>query len=226
MAQTQDQPAEAKPSLLARVFGSHIARTIGIVGVAFSLFQGFQPFLQFSRFMAYLVDHWRNFTRGLWIWIASLVKLDLTEWALDLLTLILFLIVFTVRGTLSKTEKEYAKDQSITYRLCIWLENRGESSVIIFLAVYVGCMLVFSLATFLSLYPHIGFGWALMAAIIVGITYRIIAVNVPNPWNASFGYATALDAERVTIILICLLVVNYLAPYSHAIEAWFREASK
>jgi hypothetical protein len=53
MAEEQQTPA--KPSLIARVFGSRIAQAVGIFGVAFSLFQGLEPFLKFSRFMAYLV---------------------------------------------------------------------------------------------------------------------------------------------------------------------------
>jgi hypothetical protein len=57
--------------------GSRIAQAIGIFGVAFTLFQGLEPFLEFSRFMSYLVNRWRELTRGLWIWLASFVHLDL-----------------------------------------------------------------------------------------------------------------------------------------------------
>jgi hypothetical protein len=94
----QEQAAEAKPSLLTRVFGSRIAQAVGIFGVAFTMFQGFEPFLKFSRLMAYLVNHWRELTQGLWRWLVSFVHLDLPGWALDLATLSLFILLFTVRG--------------------------------------------------------------------------------------------------------------------------------
>jgi hypothetical protein len=95
MAEEQETPA--KPSLIERVFGSQIAQAVGVFGVAFTLFQGLEPFLKFSRFMAYLVNHWREWTRGFWSWLASFIHLDLPAWALDLLTLISFILIFTVR---------------------------------------------------------------------------------------------------------------------------------
>jgi hypothetical protein len=97
MAQAQEQAAEAKQSLLGRVFGSPIAQSLGIFGVAWTLLQGLETFLKFSRAMAYLINHWRELTRGFWSWLLSLVSLDLPVWTSDLLTLCIFILLFTLR---------------------------------------------------------------------------------------------------------------------------------
>jgi hypothetical protein len=96
MVPEQQPPPQA--SLLSRVFGSRIAQTIGIFGVAFTLFQGLDPFLEFSRFMTYLVDHWRELTREVWIWLASFFDLDMPPVLLDLLTVVSFIALFTIRS--------------------------------------------------------------------------------------------------------------------------------
>ena len=76
MAPEQQLEPSPQPSLIARVLGNQIAQTIGIFGIAFTLFQGLEPFLKFSRFMSYLVLHWQDLTRALWSWLASFVQLD------------------------------------------------------------------------------------------------------------------------------------------------------
>jgi hypothetical protein len=104
----QEQEADAKQSLISRVFGSKFAQSLGILGIGWTLFQGLEPFLKFSRFMAYLVTHWREFTRAIWSWLGSFVNLDLPVWALDLMTTFFFFVLFGGQCTTaghSRTER-------------------------------------------------------------------------------------------------------------------------
>jgi hypothetical protein len=94
----QEQEAEAKQSLIARVLGSRIAQALGVFGVAWTSFQGLEPFLRFTRFMAYLVDHWREYTRGLWSWLASFLAVDIPAVLSDILTAVMFVALFTIRS--------------------------------------------------------------------------------------------------------------------------------
>jgi hypothetical protein len=225
MAEVQQLPA--KPSLIELVFGSRIAQAVGIFGVAFTLFQGLESFIRFSRFMAYLVHHWRELTRAFWSWIASVFSLDLPAWILDSITLALFVLLFTIRAMRSAaSEKEFYSKRII--RFADWLIDSSPLGLA-FLAMFVVIILqiiVIPAAIFLTLHVHIGALGASIAsmafATIYGFATVVLAGGIADENLNPYGIYK--NSERAILVLIGLLGMNYLAHHSHALEAFIETA--
>jgi hypothetical protein len=235
MAEVQQTPA--KPSLIDLVFGSRIAQAVGIVGAAFTLFQGLEPFLKFSRFMAYVVNHWRDLTRGMWSWLASFVHLDLPEWVLDLLTLTSFIMLFTVRGMRHpvRGHATWSVIQLLADRLVpmLWLALLEETPrkrpfrgllFILFIGIPVLLIIILTvpLAFVLTLVVHVGIMWSVLVALAFTGVYLGVLLKI----NRSAFDRVCFNSERVVFIFIGLLLMNYLALYSHAIESFIEKATQ
>jgi hypothetical protein len=224
MAEVQKAPA--KPSLIDLVFGSHIAQAVGIFGVAFTLFQGLESFIKFSRFMAYLVHHWRELTRAFWGWIS----LDLPAWALDSMTLTLFVLLFTVRAMRSgASEEEFYSKPSI--RFAEWLLGSSERpafSVMFFLSFIIIQIAVIPAAIFLTLHVHIGAVWASIVSITFATIYGFATVVLAGGiYDENLNpYGIYKNSGRAIVVLIGLLGLNYLAHHSHALEAFIETATQ
>jgi hypothetical protein len=224
------QQVAAKPSLIDLVFGSRIAQAVGIFGVAFTLFQGLEPFLKFSRFMGYLVTHWRELTGGLWNWLGSLVHLHLPAWTLDLMTLILFLFLFSRRASrLGIDLNKYEQISVINWlfdRLPVSAKRSVVGSNVLSSVVLLTYMAVVPVSVFLVMYVHLGFVFAATAALIIatGYYWGLWFRSLFNQKATHFGFF--INSERAILALIGLLGLNYLAHYSHALEAFIETATR
>lgn len=246
MAQEQQQEPSAKePLLLTRVFGSRIAQAIGIFGVAFTLFQGLEPFLKFSRFMAYLVDHWRDWTRGLWSWLASFVHLDLPPLVLDLMTVAVFITLFTIRCFRHREAALQTFDNSgigkMLYKRMGHLTLRNLSRKMVHLAairyqrsfVFRSVLLIVAFtsvgvipfAIFLAIYPHAHLLVSVFVSFVLTALYIVLAACV-NAVRRGFVHNIVLNNMRSIFIFIGLLIINYIALYSNAIDAFIKRATQ
>jgi hypothetical protein len=224
----QKQEAGAKQSLIARVFGSQIAQALGIFGVAFSLFQGLEPFLKFSRLMAYLVNHWRELTRGLWTWLASLVHLELPPWVLDGATFSLFVTLLLVRGILyGRRKKHETIGDSLVFKISLMAYRTKEKDgslalnppIWIFWLTGSALVFIIVLSAFLTMHVH-GFAGLIIVLLPTFLFLRSFRVERFE----TLGILIA--SERTILALFGLLALNYLALHSHTIDAFVEKATQ
>jgi hypothetical protein len=240
----QEQQASAKPSLIERVFGSRIAQAVGIFGVAFTLFQGLEPFLKFSRFMAYLVDHWRELTRGIWRWLASFVHLDISPVLLDILTLVVFIVLFTTRSLRHAASSRTAAWDSLPSFMLKRLATIerdmsgrhkplrllfGSFSALCTTMIVTSVFAVVVVMWFLTLYIYYPTYHALANAVALTIAYAgWVTVLGQRRYLDHYELYTACfkNSTLVILVLIGLLFVNYIAVHSRNIEAFIKKATE
>lgn len=231
MLMEQEHDTAQQPSLLARVLGSRIAQGLGIFGVAFALLQGLETSLQLSRLMAFLVDHWREYTRGLWSWLGSFFHLEVPPWASDLITLIFLFGLFTLRVVIySRSYKSilefriHSPESLSSERLTVWLLQGSLIGIV--MAASMGLM---QAAVVVTLNPHLGMEGAIWAAFVVVVVYFTLLYIVMQ--KRGFEYSEHFvglfaASKRSIFVLAGLLALNYIALYSHDIEAWFEKATQ
>lgn len=58
----------------------------GALGIAISIMQGIEPFIEVAQWVAWLTENWTKMTRGFWAFLANLFVLHISENAADFLT--------------------------------------------------------------------------------------------------------------------------------------------
>jgi hypothetical protein len=237
MAREQETPA--KPSLIQRVFGNSIAQAVGILGVAFSLFQGLEPFLKFSRLMSYLVNHWRELTRGLWTWLASFVHLELPPIAMDVLTAAVLIMLFTVRSLRHSSITKIQQGRPLLFytpdsldgifdymgkyaniRFLRWLVLTVCSWIILTLAYSAVFIMLF-----LIFYMHVAtLAWPVVFIGLGTFLYMYIVPRMTN-YDIRILRSFAINSERVILVFILVLFINYIALHSHTINDFIQKAA-
>jgi hypothetical protein len=232
----QEQEADPKRSLIARLFGSRIAEAVGIFGVVLTLFQGLEPFLEFSRFMAYLFNHWRAWTRDLWVWFASFVKLDVPVWLCDVITLAIFLLLFTMRCYRQRFMRPPSGLAVVAfYYKLIGLGDSAPSvhrqnALATLAGLWYVCVgvLVIPVSIFLGLQSSLGNDDARFWAVLSACIYAGL-INLRQLRRRSRDYFLdhiARNSELALTGLTYLVLLNLIGRYSHTIEAFIEKATK
>ncbi len=70
---------------------------LGSIGLAFSLFQSFEPFVTFCNFIKPFVEGWRLILYGAWNHFFGLIGIELSTATMDMINLVVFTLVGILR---------------------------------------------------------------------------------------------------------------------------------
>jgi hypothetical protein len=115
-------------SVVGPVF-SALSIWVSVVGIAFTIFSGVEPFIQLAHWVRVLTIRWRNFTHNVWDIIGPYVGFEIPVDLKDFATFVTMLSIALVFGILSNGKRLVVYNSIVGVRMAIYGISHSINSV-------------------------------------------------------------------------------------------------
>ena len=106
-------------SIIGPVF-SALSIWISVVGIAFTIFSGIEPFIQLAHWVRFITIKWRNFTHSIWDIIGPYIGFEIPIDLKDFATFVSILSIALVLGFLSNGKRLVVYESLVGLRMAIY----------------------------------------------------------------------------------------------------------
>ena len=192
---------------------SAISIWLSVIGIAFTLFSGVEPFINVAHWVRFLTIRWRDFSHHVWDILSPYVGFQVPIDLKDFATFVAMIFIALVSGILSRGHRLVLNEAIIGIRMAIYgishaIGPARQADISTNFASRAR-LLFFEIDQFLSKYVRTFWAYSLPSLIIFNVAFRISIILIPMiilvP-EAAFEQHLGVRATRVEYIILAFIL--------------------
>ncbi len=225
---------------------SAISIWVSVIGIAFTLFSGVEPFIAVAHWIRFLTIKWRDFTHTIWDYVSPYLGFQIPIDLKDFATFLLMISIALIAGLLSRGRRLVVHEAIVGIRMAIYgishaigPTRQGESDIDTLSRLK---LLFFEINIFLGRYIRSFLAYSFPILAIVNIAARVAMIYIPmiilvpeSAFEKHFYYSgsrveyivlSAFLSYSAAIIVISGGILHVLIHFARAISLFLLFSAK